>query len=468
MTVEKLLAIDTYEIYGEGIFTSMDQSVLSMLYQPIIGLEAQSLYITLWSQWSLTKKTSITLQHHHLLLTQQSALHVLKEARKKLEGIGLLQTFAHLSENDLNHYVYQLKKPLSPSAFFEDSILNLMLYERLGRRNYQERKLWFQEENKDLNDFLDVTVPFNDIFSTSEKMFALAGEIPKDEQSHSTRLNRHMVGPQIVNRTFDFELFLEGLSGAFTSREMFTNAMKSLIIKLAYVYDLNIFQMQRVVLDALDGNGQLLEKNLRKSAQKAYQNITGNIVPKIYPVSPATEEKITEPLSKEEALISYLERVSPVEFLTDFANGAKPSTGDLKIVEQVSLEQRLPNGVINVLLYYTLLKTDMKLSLPYVSKIAAHWSRKGVKTAREAMKLAKSEQWTEQKRKVTTTKKPSKSNRSNVRKEVIPTWMKEDVSNQEKNVNQIDEQALEERRKKIEAWLASGTKEKVQTKEHEK
>ena len=90
--MEKLLAIDTYEIYGSAYFTSVDQSVLSMLYQPIIGKEAYSLFMTLWAQWSLTKHEKILLQHHHLLLTSQASLQSFQAARKRLEGIGLLQS----------------------------------------------------------------------------------------------------------------------------------------------------------------------------------------------------------------------------------------------------------------------------------------------------------------------------------------------------------------------------------------
>lgn len=46
---------------------------------------------------------------------------------------------------------------------------------------------------------------------------------------------------------------------------------------------------------------------------------------------------------------------------------------------------------MNVLLYYVLLRTNMKLSKVYLEKIAGHWSRKKIKTAKEALVLAKQE-----------------------------------------------------------------------------
>lgn len=456
--MKNLLAIDTYEVVGEGVLTSRDQQVLTMLYQPLIGMHAHSLYTTLWTQWVLTMSNSVPLQHHHLLLTEQSGLQAFKEARLRLEGIGLLQTYVQDNEENFQHYLYKLQLPLSASQFFADGILNVMLYERLGARSYYERKEWFQMKQKSTEDLREVTAPFNDVFSPNEKMFALMQEIPADEEAISSPLNERADSLKVVNRTFDFDLFYEGLSGALTAREMFTDQMKALIVKLAYIYDLNIFQMQRVVLDAIDSNDCLSEEDLRKGAQRAYQSSTGQKVPRIYPVKEGTTPKnnfVQGVLSKEENLLAYLENVSPYQFLTDYASGAKPSAADLKIVEQVALEQQLPNGVINVLLYYTLLKSDMKLSFAYISKIAAHWSRKGVKTAKEAMQLAKSEQWTEQKK--TTAKKPTRKYTNNYgnkgKKEVIPAWLnKEEELEHEENVQTED---IEQRRKKMEAWIAS-------------
>ena len=51
----------------------------------------------------------------------------------------------------------------------------------------------------------------------------------------------------------------------------------------------------------------------------------------------------------------------------------------------------MPIGVVNVLLEYVMLSTDMKLPKSYVEKIADHWNRKNLKTAKEAMDLARQE-----------------------------------------------------------------------------
>lgn len=96
-------------------------------------------------------------------------------------------------------------------------------------------------------------------------------------------------------------------------------------------------------------------------------------------------------LDKREELILYLETTSPEILLTDIARGVPPSKQDLLIIQSIRDTSRLPDPVINVLLQYVLLKTDMKLTKSLSEKISAHWARKQIKTAAEALDLAKKE-----------------------------------------------------------------------------
>ncbi len=58
------------------------------------------------------------------------------------------------------------------------------------------------------------------------------------------------------------------------------------------------------------------------------------------------------------------------------------------MIGDIMLKQGLPLSVMNVLIHYALLQTDNKLSRPYIEKIASHWSRAKLKTAREAIEFA--------------------------------------------------------------------------------
>ena len=95
--------------------------------------------------------------------------------------------------------------------------------------------------------------------------------------------------------------------------------------------------------------------------------------------------------SQEEMLISQFENMTPLQLLRTIAEGVSPTNTDLKIVEDVMINQKLRPEVVNVMVYYVMLRNDMRLSKSYVEKLAGHWSRKKVTTAREAMALVKKE-----------------------------------------------------------------------------
>ncbi|WP_323368605.1 DnaD domain protein [Radiobacillus deserti] len=114
-----------------------------------------------------------------------------------------------------------------------------------------------------------------------------------------------------------------------------------------------------------------------------------------------------------------LEDISPKQLLEDLSGGNEASAQDLKIIRDVMSQQGLSVGVMNVLVHYVLLKTDMKLSKAYLEKIASHWARKNVKTVRQAMALAKSEN---NKYQEWSSRAPQ---RKTSKQEVLPEWFKQ-------------------------------------------
>ena len=65
--------------------------------------------------------------------------------------------------------------------------------------------------------------------------------------------------------------------------------------------------------------------------------------------------------------------------LKDIANGKEPILADVQLANHFVTHFKMPVGVVNVLLQYVLLRTDMKLTKNYAEKIASHWMRKDVK-----------------------------------------------------------------------------------------
>ena len=155
--------------------------------------------------------------------------------------------------------------------------------------------------------------------------------------------------------------------------------MRDCVITLAYVYGVDVLSMQNIVLGAVTEMQTIDMERLRKGARDWYQFENGQALPvlseRVQPhVARTMKEK--EPSSQEEMLIKQLEEISPKQLLKEISGGAEATKADLQIVEDVMINQKLTPGVVNVLIYYVMLRSDMKLAKTYVEKIAGHWARK--------------------------------------------------------------------------------------------
>ena len=120
-----ILPADTFLVVNRTILSEKDRKIISMLYQPIIGSLATSLYFTLWSDLDKTELVSEEFSHHHLMTSLRIKLDQIIVARKKLEAIGLLKSYVK-KEGDSNNFVYELFAPISASDFFNHPILNIL------------------------------------------------------------------------------------------------------------------------------------------------------------------------------------------------------------------------------------------------------------------------------------------------------------------------------------------------------
>ena len=87
-----ILPADSYIVINKTTITDADRKLISMIYQPIIGYTAVSLYNTLIDDLDKLELMSEELTHHHLMSTMQLKLEDIIIAREKLEGIGLIKT----------------------------------------------------------------------------------------------------------------------------------------------------------------------------------------------------------------------------------------------------------------------------------------------------------------------------------------------------------------------------------------
>ncbi|NSL51525.1 replication initiation and membrane attachment family protein [Calidifontibacillus erzurumensis] len=462
---KELLPIDEYIVRTNGLLHDFDRQVLTMLYQPLIGATCFSLYMTLWGETEA--RSPLVNKHYHLMCITQLNLKQILEERKKLEGIGLLKTY--VKHDDFHRtFIYELQPPLSPQDFFNDGVLNIYLYNRLGKSGFNKVKQFFSYEKINKDDYEEVTSAFSAVFSSlhpSElQVYNNEMNIALNSCENSEFVHRqNPPGIFIIEELFDFPLFFAGISDSLIPKDAFTDQVREVIAKLAFLYKIDPIEMKKVVIQALDEHDQIDIEQLRKAARDYYQFMNGDTLPSLVTRTQplplrSNQTQTADPSNKEEQLIQYLESISPYQFLVDLSGGVEPSVADLQIVEHVMINQKLPPGVVNVLIHYVMLRTDMKLSKNYVEKIAAHWARKEIKTVKQAMNLAKEEhrqyqEWASDKQ-----KKEKKSSQTNQRfgKEQLTLDMKRRLlmlgadEQEEKTVSKNVELTEEERKKRRE------------------
>ncbi|MEI5905503.1 DnaD domain protein [Bacillus spongiae] len=452
---KELQPVDMYQIKVNGILHEYHRQVLTFLYQPLIGTECYSFYMTLWAEVERQSQLSESNSHYHLMNFLSFNIQEIYEARLKLEGMGLLKTYVNRSD-DLRHFIYEIQPPLSPNAFFTDGMLNVYLYRKIGKSHFLKLKDFFSSNSISHNDYIDVTRSFQDIFLSSHTISLLDQEAEQHSQVDDTKElleEKQNKGLQLDSHHFDMDLLLAGLSESMVPRRAFTHKVKEVIGKLSYLYGINAVQMKNIVLQAMVAEDEIDVDSLRKAARDWFQVQHGEVFPHLA-MKVSHKQTVTDPKTQEEKLIYYLENTSPKELLSDLSNGAEPTSGDMKIIEGVIFNQKLPLGVINVLIHYVMLRTDMKLTKGYVEKIASHWARKNITNVKDAMAVAKQEHrqyldWADGKKEKKTTRK------NTIRTEKLPEWFEEssvmkktEEPNEELYDFEAEKKKLEEKLKK--------------------
>lgn len=451
----ELQAVDSYQVKASGILTGADRKIITMLYQPLMGAECLALYQTLFTEVEENRLWSEAHSHVQLLNMLDISLKALFEARLKLEGLGLLKSYVK-TENDQRFYVYEILPPLSPEKFFSDGLLNIYLYSKIGNAQFQRLRRFFADEAFETDTYSEITRSFQDVFEPF-KGGASAAE-PVSNQVLVDKVAAKEI--EFDDASFDFHLFLSLLSPGMIAREKITKEVRQTILKLHGIYQVSEKDMPSYLYRALDSNGEINIVYLRKIVREGY-TIENGAPPKLqmkHETSIKEEPEVKETLNDEEALQVYLESITPFQLLVDISDGAVPAETDLRVVEEVMNQQNLPVPVMNVLIEYVLLRLDRKLSKNYMMTIAAHWKRKNVKTAKEAMDLA----WQEHEKYKRLQEEPATPKNTNynrnyqksTRKEILPDWFdKEQVTPAENKMTDKEKQTLEEQVREIKERL---------------
>ena len=420
MGIISLLPADLYTVVNKTILTLEDRDNLITLYEPIMGALAVSLYLTLWRDLKYNNFKSEEYNHHHLMSIMKTDLNSIKEARSALESLGLLKTY--VKSGDIYSYVYELYSPMSPREFLNHPVLNVVLYNNIGKGEYDAIKKSYEKKSMSLSDYEDITSSLNMTFTSSD----ILPEVDAVERTKQSVAAKNVI---------DFDMLIASIPKDILNEKAFNKRTRELIENLAFVYNLDTIKFSEIIKNVINERGFIVADELRKLARNYYTYHNNGKLPTL--VYKEDKNKTLENMSKRDKIIYVFENTKPYDFLKSKYHGITPTNRDLKLLETLCCDLNLKPAVVNVLIDYVLKKNDNKLNKNFVEAIAGQWVRSGVKTAKDAMSLAEKEQ----KKLNAVTPVSAKT------KEEVPVWFKTEIKRNEATAEEQKE--LEELMKGI-------------------
>lgn len=292
--------IDIFKLSQSKNTTSEDYQILLMLYQPIIGITAINLYLTLVEEKLLTKRINLDFNHGRIKLLLKISSTQLLIAFQQLETVNLLNTYYYPLKDT---YIYQICSPLSANDFFNDSYLSSQLLKQLGSLNYERQKFYFLKNDIEITEnYVNIsqqknTMPqpltlktaLNNIYSVQEEIstFNPTYSFKNKSQSNTMKINLNAYdntviskdNSKIINSTINLmqqkspEEYLKDLTG-----KTLTDKLKITLATLT-----NNFQLNNSVINCLMEyvwfkNNKRLEPNyITKIAETFQENKIDNI-----------------------------------------------------------------------------------------------------------------------------------------------------------------------------------------------
>ena len=437
-----ILPADSYIVINKTTITDADRKLISMLYQPIIGYTAVSLYNTLIDDLDKLELMSEELTHHHLMSTMQLKLEDIVIAREKLEGIGLIKTY--VKKGNINSYVYLIYSPITANEFFNHPVLNVVLYNNLGKKEYERLLNYYKVPRINLKDYEEITCSFDNAFKTSAgTVLDMPTDVIKRESNNLE-----------ITKGIDFNLLISSIPSSQISEKCFNKETKELINALSFTYNLSTLDMQGLVKNALNEKGTIDKNELRKSCRDYYKfDNNGKLPTLIYNKQPDYLKKPQGDNSKWAKMVYTFENMTPYQFLKAKYKGGEPTERDMRLIESLLVDQKLNSGVVNVLIAYVLKINNEQLKKSYVETIAGQWKRLNIETVEEAMRITEKEhkkmkKLVEDKKKPTTTTTKKETSKE----AVVPAWFNQNLNELEPTNTEQEEmdKVLDEMNKVLE------------------
>ncbi len=371
--MENIKRNDVFVVSAEGMCSTVDYQVLTLLYQPIIGKTALTLYLTLINLVDRQSFVSDEYLHSDLESLLDLEASDIEKARYKLEAIGLLVTF-FASDS----FTYEIKLPLSARSFVNDGILGEYLISNITKTRFKKLLKIFKVKQPNKKQKYNISKAFNEIFPQIDKIY-------KTDYETALLSGKAQTFRKLNGHDLDWRFLKDSVPVELLDINKLTEAIKNKINQLSYVYDLNEIEMKNIMIKSIDNNNNLNIEDLARNARHRFDELQADAVSD--KVSKKSIYKETE--VNTDNIEEYFKNISPKVLLEELNDGVV-LTSDLKIAERLLDEVGLDTGVINVLLAYIYKQKDNKLpGYAYFQKVALSWKRNKINSVENALQYIK-------------------------------------------------------------------------------
>lgn len=344
-----------------------DFESLVMLYQPLLGGMATSLYLSYvftckYHEWvNISTFKELTKQTKYNLLE-------IKESNKKLEALGLIKTFRKEIENNNASYIFQIYAPKTPNLFFQDPLFSGLLESYIGKKELSRLKRIYRLNVISKDGYANISTNFHDVYNNVQARFL---------ETDIKYLDKNTAD---VKNTFSKKKFIEILNTKYgLNLKNIEDKLFQEISRLALLFDYNEDIMASFAM-----------KNYHASEEHIFdtENIYNELKSSL--VTPLQESKnggfkVYESEDMYAKKVNLLNETAPIEYFRLVTHNSNPSPADINIVNILSRDYNLTQGVINVIIDYTLASCNQDFPRAYCEKLASRLQRLKVTNAMEAM-----------------------------------------------------------------------------------
>lgn len=364
--MEGLRNSDRFTAIAKSVISSQDYQTLTLFYQPIIGQGAFVLYCTLIGILDRQNLSSKEYFHSDLESLLNHQIHDIEIDRFKLEAIGLLETF-YLDD----HFVYELKMPLSASTFVNDGVLGEYLIKNITKDRFKKVVDIFKTKTINRKQYFRLTKSFDQVYDSIS--------VTDNQRTSQLIGQKYSKGVNVSLHPFHWRTFEESIPKDYYHPHLLTEAVKMKITNLAYVYGLSELDLRDIYIRSYDEKLQLI--NINSLAIEAREKYKLNAIVSVNEPKEPLKEISDLPVDP----ITYFKVVPPLQLLKELGDGIVASS-DLRTAERLIEEIGLDKGVVNVILaYYYQIKNGVLPGYEYFEKVGLSWRKNNITSVELAM-----------------------------------------------------------------------------------